>query len=389
MATVVLSKTQQTHRTLHSTKDDPTKQYMANLWLRIMGHLSFIVVVSFVFIPVAFTAFIFLYFGFLQGVAFVSAVCAYNYLESKYHPLGETGRRWDKFISFVGYLWAPFARMKQVEVVKLAADGNYSPHRQYMFGFHPHGILFLGPSTMCFNIDTHFPGIKLNHLMSSSSFIAPIFRQFIFWIGGIPVSREAAKKAVKGGNSLSLVPGGLAEMILADPRPRKLEQSELDKAIFAEHNLPSDLILSDDPSSPSSARKSVDNSSAKKTVVLYMQRRKGFIKLALELGLDMVPVFTFGELENYNQVRWGLGWRMKISRMLKLPLIFIYGKFGLVPFSGPMAVVVGKPIKVEQNDEPSDAVIDFYHKKYLAELSAIFEENKAKHGHADSRLIFM
>lgn len=127
-------------------------------------------------------------------------------------------------------------------------------------------------------------------------------------------------------------------MILADPRPRKLEQIELDKAIFAEHNLPCDQILSEVPSpvsspsstSSSSPRKTVDNSTAKKTVVLYMQRRKGFIKLALELGLDLVPVFTFGELENYHQVRWGLTWRMKLSRMLKLPLVFIYGKYPLV-----------------------------------------------------------
>jgi hypothetical protein len=37
-------------------------------------------------------------------------------------------------------------------------------------------------------------------------------------------------------------------------------------------------------------------------------------------------------------------------------------KFGLVPFSEPMAVVFGKPIRMEQNKEPSQAVIDFYHK---------------------------
>lgn len=51
--------------------------------------------------------------------------------------------------------------MKKVEVVKLAADSNYSPHRKYMFGFHPHGILFLGPSTVVFNIDK-YPNIFKN-----------------------------------------------------------------------------------------------------------------------------------------------------------------------------------------------------------------------------------
>lgn len=349
-----------------------------------MGNLSFTVVVSFVFIPVCFTAFLFVYYGILQGIAFIIAVCAYNHMESKYHPLGETKRRWQSFINFIAVLWEPFARMKQVKVVKLAADSLYSPNRQYMFCFHPHGILFLGPSTVIFNMDKYFPGIKCSQLMSSSSFIAPIFRQFCIWIGGIPVTKEAARQSVGHGNSLSLVPGGLAEMILADPRPRLLEKVELEKAIICGES----GIISGE-ASESKRKELLNNARPRKTVVLYMQKRKGFIKLALELGLDLVPVFTFGELENYHQVRWGLSWRMKLSRMLKLPIIFVYGKFGLVPFSDPMAVVFGTPIHLEKDKEPSEATVDFYHSKYLEALGNIFEENKAKHGHADTRLIFM
>ena len=206
--------------------------------------------------------------------------------------------------------------------------------------------------------------------MSSSSFIAPIFRQFCIWIGGIPVTKgtlllhyillplisphflsplhliictEAARSATSHGHSLSLVPGGIAEMILADPRylrrgagtgvwgddgdwinynfrPRLLEKAELETAIFSGETQSNTV-------SGASETKEMMNSRPRKTVVLYLQKRKGFIKLALELGLDLVPVFTFGELENYHQVRWGLSWRMKMSRMLKLPLIFVYGKY--------------------------------------------------------------
>lgn len=377
MATVVLSRTQ-THPT--TKQHDHTQVYLNQLWATFMGNISFVAVVSLVFIPVCFTAFLFVYFGILQGLAFIAAVAVYNHTEGKYHPLGETKRRWESFINLVGLVWEPFARMKQVKVVKLATDSFYSPHRQYMFCFHPHGILFLGPSTVVFNMEKHFPGIRCSHLMSSASFIAPIFRQFCIWIGGIPVTKAAARSATGHGNSLSVIPGGLAEMLLADPRPRLLEEEEVKKAI----------ICGETGETSESKKKEVSNSRPRKTVVLYMQKRKGFIKLALELGLDLVPVFTFGELENYRQVRWGLSWRMKLSRWLRLPLIFVYGKFGLVPFSEPMAVVFGKPIRIEQKMvDPSEATVDFYHAKYLESLSSIFEENKAQHGHADTRLIFM
>jgi hypothetical protein len=92
---VVLSKTHQPPPTRRVYKT-------TGLWVKTIGHLSFIVVVSFLFIPVCFTAFFFAYFGLLHGVAFVTVICVYNYLESKYHPLGETRRRWDAFINLVG-----------------------------------------------------------------------------------------------------------------------------------------------------------------------------------------------------------------------------------------------------------------------------------------------
>jgi len=331
-STVVLSARHLQHTTATTTTTTTTttatlqptaaKLYLDNLWTKFVGDLSFIVVVSFLFIPVAFTAFLFVYFGFIHGALFVVSVCLYNYLESRLHPLGETGRKWDAFTDAVGAMWEPFARAKEVKVVKLGNESSYSPHRKYMFGFHPHGILFLGPSTVVFNMERYLPGIQCSHLMSSSSFVAPIFRQFCIWIGGIPVTKEAAREATNRGSSLSLVPGGLAEMLLADPRPRKLADVEIKSAIICGETTLDTLNASTTVTLPP---RNVDNSRPRKTVVLYMQKRKGFIKLAIQLGLDLVPVFTFGELENYHQLRWGLALRMKLSRTLKVPLTFLYG----------------------------------------------------------------
>ena len=41
---------------------------------------------------------------------------------------------------------------------------------------------------------------------------------------------------------------------------------------------------------------------AKEEVKLYLNKRKGFIKLALRFGVDLVPTFSFNEQFIYNQI---------------------------------------------------------------------------------------
>ena len=85
------------------------------------------------------------------------------------------------------------------------------------------------------------------------------------------------------------------------------------------------------------------NVGGKDKVKLYLVRRKGFVKLALQHGRDLVPVFGFGENEIYDQVDNPKGSRirrfqerMKDLTSFTLPLfhgrgIFQYD-YGLVPF---------------------------------------------------------
>ena len=41
---------------------------------------------------------------------------------------------------------------------------------------------------------------------------------------------------------------------------------------------------------------------SKDEVKLYLKKRKGFIKLALRFGVDLVPTFSFNEQFIYNQI---------------------------------------------------------------------------------------
>eukprot|EP01112_Ceratiomyxa_fruticulosa_P008451 TRINITY_DN2190_c0_g3_i1.p1 TRINITY_DN2190_c0_g3~~TRINITY_DN2190_c0_g3_i1.p1 ORF type:complete len:406 (-),score=46.51 TRINITY_DN2190_c0_g3_i1:125-1342(-) len=346
------------------------------------GYLCFFAVISFLLLPLIMAIVTFLLFGFVHGALLVTACCLYNYLEGKVHKCGLVGRRWPLFHRWVGKLMKEFARVLPIKVRKLAKDEEYASPRKFMFGYHPHGVLFYGAGVVAMNWEEYFPGTTCSNLMSSMCFIAPLFRQFCLWTGGIPATRDSAEKAVNNhGSSLSVIPGGLAEMLMSDPRPKKVIIEVSETTMSLRNGAEEGFIINKTYS------ESIITEAPKREITLFLKNRKGFIKLALQLGLDLVPVFTHGELELYHQMQFALQHRLKLSRFLRLPITFIWGKCFLLPFRRPLTVVVGVPIKVEKTEHPTQEQIDTLHKQYMDALVDIFEKTKAECGYPDTKLL--
>lgn len=133
------------------------------------------------------------------------------------------------------------------------------------------------------------------------------------------------------------------------------------------------------------ARESLD--AQPNSMRLILKRRKGFIKLAIRTGADLVPVLAFGENDLYEQVRSDqhplihkLQMLVKQTMGFTIPLFHARGIFnydvGLMPYRRPLNIVVGRPIPVMQQqnrDKVDDGYINELHARYMQELVRLWE----------------
>lgn len=267
------------------------------------------------------------------------------------------GRRFD-FVRRSKY-WHYYRDYFPISLVKTA---DLDPKENYLFGYHPHGILvcsaFCNFCSEATGFSELFPGIKPTLLTLVTNFYFPLLRGLFLAMGACDVSRESIEYLLTKngtGNAVVIVVGGAEEAL--DSRPE----------IFK----------------------------------LTLKNRKGFIKMAIKTGTHLVPCFGFHENEIYNQLAnpkesltRTIQERFKKVFGISPPLFYGRGifnyTFGLMPFRKPLVTVVGKPILIQKNENPSQKLLDEKHQEYLDALTNLFEENKHKYGiGADKHLIFV
>jgi len=111
---------------------------------------------------------------------------------------------------------------------------------------------------------------------------------------------------------------------------------------------------------------------------VFLKDRKGFIKLAVRAGADVIPVYCFGntlalEILQNKFLR-------TLSRKLGASITLMFGLWGLpIPRPCKLLVVRGSPLGLPQRDEPTQQEIDEWHQKYVDEVVKLFEKYKEKH----------
>ncbi|XP_062871391.1 2-acylglycerol O-acyltransferase 1 [Trichomycterus rosablanca] len=246
-------------------------------------------------------------------------------------------------------VWKHFRDYFPIMLVKTV---DLDPACNYLFGFHPHGVLVAGAfgnfCTEACGFSDLFPGLTPHLLMLPFWFRVPFFREYIM-SGGLVSSEKASLSYL-----LSRPGGGAVAVVAVGGAPESLE-----------------------------ARPGA--------LTLQLLQRKGFIKMALKHGAWLVPVFSFGENELFDQMENPVGStlrrvqdRMQRIMGVALPLFHARGvfqySFGLLPYRKPISTVVGRPIRVDLNLSPTKADVDSLHGRYIQGLMEVFEENKEKYG---------
>lgn len=251
-------------------------------------------------------------------------------------------------------VWSAFASYFPA---RLHRTVELEPTRKYIFGYHPHGIVshgaFAAFGTEALGFSDLYPGITNTLLTLEANFRVPFYRDYALALGLASVSRESIENILsKGGHNgegmgraVTIVIGGARESL--DARPGTLR--------------------------------------------LVLKSRKGFVKLAIRQGADLVPVLAFGENDLYDQIDsvehpWVYKSQMLIKKAagFTVPLFHARGIFnydvGLMPYRRAVNIVVGRPIEVVQqgtkDNKVDEAYLDEVHARYVEELVRLWDTYK-------------
>ncbi|KAL0833004.1 hypothetical protein ABMA28_001124 [Loxostege sticticalis] len=258
--------------------------------------------------------------------------------------------------------WAWWRYYRDYFPIKLIKTAELDPSKNYLFACFPHGVVSSGAfgafATNALDFYKVFPGMTCNMITLGGHFLVPFFRDLILALGGCSSSKESLLHLLDlkkyQGKCVALIVGGAAEALDSHPGEYK-------------------VILS---------------------------RRKGFVRVAMMSGAPLVPVFSFGEPDVFrplNNPKDSLLRRLqeKIREITGISPMFPIGRgifqytFGVVPLRSPITTVVGTPMPVQKNLEPTPEQVDAVHAEFTKRLVELFDKEKANYlpNHKDVRLV--
>eukprot|EP00542_Grammatophora_oceanica_P005048 CAMPEP_0194062392 /NCGR_PEP_ID=MMETSP0009_2-20130614/77441_1 /TAXON_ID=210454 /ORGANISM="Grammatophora oceanica, Strain CCMP 410" /LENGTH=159 /DNA_ID=CAMNT_0038714127 /DNA_START=1 /DNA_END=480 /DNA_ORIENTATION=- len=111
---------------------------------------------------------------------------------------------------------------------------------------------------------------------------------------------------------------------------------------------------------------------------VYIKKRAGFVKLCLQHGYSIVPVYCFGERQTYWNLQGFWNFRLKQLNGMGIPAVVPWGSVGMLAKrkNVRMLIVAGEPIRCPKLESPTKLDVERWHKTYMAALVKMFDEFK-------------
>lgn len=222
-----------------------------------------------------------------------------------------------------------FSEIREIsdaEVQKLIEE------RPVIFSIQPHGVFsFGGASAGVEWANRWWHPKQIPTSVASSVLHTPLVKHVVGLFGVVDASTKSLTSWLSKGKSVVLYIGGIAELFLVSQDEEKL----------------------------------------------FAAKRKGFIKLALRTGSEVVPVYFMGNTSVLSVLTGDV--LRKVARMTGVTLTWFWGYKGtLIPRPNKILGVLGRPLGIPKEPiaEPTQEQIDAFHKKYLEEVRRLFDSYK-------------
>jgi hypothetical protein len=190
-----------------------------------------------------------------------------------------------------------FMAVRLLETWPVAADS-----RGGLQVWFPHGIIPLGGFLAASEFDSRMPGYFGRMAVAPALLHVPFLRTVFGSFGAMPNDKRSMVRALEREKHLALFPGGIAELFLSSRAQ--------------EH--------------------------------LYLKKRKGFVKLALQTGANIIPIYVFGHTHMFDQLS-NVPTVAALSRFFRASVTFFWGRWYLpLPYRTPVTFIRGRPIEVRE-----------------------------------------
>lgn len=205
-----------------------------------------------------------------------------------------------------------------------------------VFGFHPHGVHCVAATLISTEPATRHIRVACTYFL----FWVPVIKEFCGWGNAFSCEGDKIKSNLRKGTPIIIYPGGINEV----PGAHYMREPEYDMAPGGDEQY------------------------------YVYKRRRGFIRVAMEQGVDIVPCWVDGEYDLYTLYhpfpriqRWCYD-----HFRYPWPMVSIGWKWiPFLPKPRKVTVWVGDPIPTEP-----DGDVEEYHRAYYKALDDIIAEVK-------------